>query len=105
MRDLEQAWNHRPHPFFAGLTPAQVMIGGGEQERALAQDFLDLLTAQFDGKGHESEGQALVQSLMLLRAWQFHPLPDGGRPIDVILAERSDLLARRARILGERGRE
>jgi hypothetical protein len=105
MRDLEQAWNHRPHPFFAGLTPAQVMVGGGELERALARDFLDRLTAKFDGKGHESEGHALVQSLILLRAWQFRPQPDGRRPIDVILAERSELLARRAHILGERGQD
>jgi hypothetical protein len=105
MRDLEQEWNHRPHPFFAGLTPAQVMIGGGEQERELARDFLDFLTAEFDGKGHESEGQALVQSLTLLRAWQFRPLADGQRPIDIILAERSDLLARRVRILDQRSRE
>lgn len=105
MRDLEREWNHQPHPFFAGLTPAQVMVGGGEQERALAREFLDLLTAEFDGKGHESEGQALIQSLTLLRAWQFRRLDDGRRPVDVIRAERSDLLARRARILAERGRD
>ena len=105
MRDLEQEWNHRPHPFFAGLTPAQVLIGGGEQERVLARDFLNHLTAQFDGKGFESEGLALVQSLTLLRAWQFQPLADGQRPVDVILAERSDLLARRAQILNQRGLE
>jgi len=27
LSELEQQWNNAPHPFFAGLTPAQVMVG------------------------------------------------------------------------------
>jgi hypothetical protein len=41
---------------------------------------------------------------MLLRGWECQPLEVGETPLDIILAERDELLARRARALsGETG--
>jgi hypothetical protein len=99
LRSLEQRWNHTPHPFFAGLTPAQVMTGGGHEEAKLANDFLRHLTEMFDGQPFESEGQALTKTLMLLRGWSCQPLEDGRTPLNVIVAERDELLARRERAI------
>ena len=99
LRSLEQRWNHTPHPFFAGLTPAQVMTGGGHEEAELAREFLKRLMQIFDGHPFESEGQALVETLMLLRGWACQPLEDGHTPLDIIVAERDELLARRERAL------
>jgi hypothetical protein len=101
LRALEQRWNTTPHPFFAGLTPAQVMVGGGGEEATLAQEFLYHLERLFDGKAFESEGDALMQTLLLLRGWQCQPLGKGQTPFEMIVAERDELLARRARILSE----
>ena len=97
LRSLEQRWNHAPHPFFAGLTPAQVMAGGGHEEAELANDFLRHLAEMFDGQPFESEGQALTKTLMLLRGWSCQSLEDGRTPLDIIVAERDELLACRAR--------
>jgi len=103
-RALEQQWNTTPHPFFAGLTPAQVMVGGGPQEAELASEFLDRFTRMLDGRPFESEGQMLIKTLMLLRGWECQPRKDGRTPLDIIVAERNELLARRARALsGETG--
>jgi hypothetical protein len=99
LRSLEQRWNHTPHPFFAGLTPAQVMTGGGHEEADLAQEFLKRLRQVFDGQPFESEGQALAETLMLLRGWACQPLEDGRTPLEIIVAERDELLARRERAL------
>jgi hypothetical protein len=95
-------WNTMPHPFFAGLTPAQVMVGGGSQEAELADEFLTKLARMYDGRSFESEGQALIKTLMLLRGWQSQPRRDGRMVLDIIVGERNELLARRARILDER---
>lgn len=100
LQRLEQQWNTTPHPFFAGLSPAQVMVGGGPIERELASEFLDHIAEMLDGRGFESEGEMLIQVVMLLRGWQCQTT-GGGRTIgETILAEREELLARRARILG-----
>jgi hypothetical protein len=99
LRSLEQRWNHTPHPFFAGLTPAQVMTGGGHEEAKLARQFLERLRQMFDGQPFESEGEALTKTLMLLRGWSCQPLEDGRTPLDVIVAERNELLARRERAM------
>ncbi len=99
LQALEQRWNMTPHPFFAGLTPAQVMVGGGHQENKLAREFLKRLTETFDGQPFESEGQALTRTLMLLRIWACQPRNDGLTPLDIIVDERNDLLARRASVL------
>jgi hypothetical protein len=98
---LEQEWNTTPHPYFAGLTPAQVMVGGGSQEEELAEEFLRELTKLYDGRPFESEGQALMKSLMILRAWQTEPRNDGRKIPEIIKAERDELLARRAQSLKE----
>jgi hypothetical protein len=104
LRALEEAWNTTPHPWFAGLTPAQVMVGGGQQEAKLAREFLERLTQVFDGQRFDSEGQALADTLMLLRGWECHPRSDGQKPRDIIVAERNELLALRERML-KRARE
>jgi hypothetical protein len=100
-RALEQQWNTTPHPFFAGLTPAQVMVGGGPQEAELADEFLRHLTHMCNGHPFESEGEALIKTLMLLRGWQCQPRKDGRTVLDIIVTERNELLARRARVLKE----
>ena len=96
---LEQRWNHTPHPFFAGLTPAQVMTGGGWGESELAREFLKQLAETLGGQAFESEGEALIKTLMLLRGWSYEPREDGRTPRDIIVAEREELLARRERAL------
>jgi len=96
---LEQQWNTTSHPFFAGLTPAQVVVGGGLQETELAEEFLQQLTRMYDGHAFESEGEALIKALMLLRGWQCQPRENGQMVLDIIIAERNELLARRARAL------
>jgi hypothetical protein len=98
-RALEQRWNTTPHPFFAGLTPAQVMVGGGLAEAKLADKFLDEFTQMFDGQPYESEGDALRQTLMLLRGWECQPRRRGLTPREIILAEHNELLARRVQLL------
>jgi hypothetical protein len=98
---LEQRWNTTPHPFFVGLTPAQVMVGGGAQEDELARGFLEKLKRTYDGLPFESEGQALIKTLVTLRGWQCEPGEDGQTPQEIIVAERNELLARRARALDE----
>lgn len=102
LAELEQRWNNTPHPFFAGLTPAQVMVGGGEQEAELATEFLDHLNELFRKTQFESEGDMLVKTLMLLRGWQVEARVKGQTPQQIILAERTELLNRRARLLAEK---
>jgi hypothetical protein len=101
LRALEQQWNTTPHPFFARLTPAQVMIGGGPQEAELADEFLKQLTRMYDGRAFASEGEALIKTLTLLRGWQCQPRRDGRTVPDIIVSERNELLARRACALNE----
>lgn len=99
---LEQAWNHEPHPFFAGLSPAQVMVGGGEREYELAEGFLEELSAQFKGKQFESEGDALIQTLSFLRGWENVLQGRDQTPREIIIAERNALLERREQALQRR---
>jgi len=54
----------------------------------------------FDRRSFESEGEALIKTLMLLRGWECQPGKDGQTLRDVIAAERDELLARRARTPG-----
>lgn len=100
--ELEQQWNNTPHPFFAGLTPAQVMIGGGAQEAKLADEFLADVERTLAKREFEGEGDALIKTLMLLRGWQVEPQRNSQTPMQIIIAERNELLARRARALAER---
>jgi hypothetical protein len=46
----------------------------------------------------------LIKTLMLLRAWQAQPQRAGRTPMQIILAERNELLARRQRALAARKR-
>jgi hypothetical protein len=99
LRTLEKQWNKMPHPFFASLTPAQVMVGGGPKEADLADEFLQQLTGLYDGHPFDSEGEALIKTLTLLRSWQSQPRKDGRTVLEIVVTERNQLLARRARIL------
>jgi hypothetical protein len=99
LQALENQWNTTPHPFFAGLTPAQVMVGGGPREADLADEFLQQLTRLYDGRPFDSEGQALIKTLTLLRSWQSQPRRDGRMILDIVVTERNQLLARRAPVL------
>ena len=99
-RALEGQWNTTPHPFFAGLTPAQVLVGGGPRESKLASHFLENLARFLEDRPFESEGEALIQTVMLLRGWQNQAQADGRTVVETIVAERDELLARRARALG-----
>ena len=99
LRALETRWNQTPHPFFAGLSPAQVMAGGGREESELTAEFLGYLAEEMDGQSFSSDGEALITALMLLRAWQNQPRAGGRTVLDIIRAERDELLARRARAL------
>jgi hypothetical protein len=56
-------------------------------------------------KKFKSEEDALLQTLTLLRAWQMEKRFGGQTPFQIILAERTELLNRRARLLAERGHE
>lgn len=102
LMDLEQQWNTTPHPFFAGLTPAQVMIGGGPLEAKLADEFLTQLDRTLAKQNFVGEGAALIKTLMLLRGWQVEPQRGGQTPWQIIVAERNDLLLRRDRALANR---
>ena len=99
LNELEQQWNASPHPFFAGLTPAQVMVGGGDREQALATEFLERIAGMLDGRPFRSEGEALTHVVLVLRAWECEPRRRGMTPRKIIVAERDKLLARRAHVL------
>lgn len=101
LQRLEEQWNTRPHPFFAGLSPAQVMVGGGPIEQKLASTFLDHIAEMLGDRGFESEGEMLIQVVILLRGWQCLTTEDGWSIGEAIFAEREELLARRAQILGQ----
>jgi hypothetical protein len=105
LRALEQRWNTTPHPFFAGLTPAQVMVGGGPREEELADEFLDHLDEMFKEYPFESEGDALIKAVLLLRGWQCQPQRHGRTIAQIIVAERDELLAHRAQALAQRASE
>ena len=102
LAELERRWNNTLHPFFAGLTPAQVMIGGGAQEAKLADEFLTKIEKTFGEREFAGEGDMLIKTLMLLRGWQVEPQRNGQTPMQIILVERSELLKRRAQVLSER---
>ena len=88
--------------FFAGLNPARVMVGGGSEQPELAAEFLVHLADEMEGRGFHSDAEALIHTLMLLRAWQ-GKRRDGGRTVlEIIRAERDELLARRVRALQRR---
>jgi len=75
------------------------MAGGGYEEARLANDFLPHLSEMFRGQPFESEGQTLTKTLLLLRGWSCQSREDGRTPLDIIVAERDELLARREQAL------
>jgi hypothetical protein len=79
------------------------MTGGGHEEAKLAREFLNRLAQTFDGQPFESEGEALAKTLMLLRGWSCQSREDGRTPLDIIVAERNELLGHRKRVLKGEG--
>ena len=75
--------------------------GGGAREQALAMEFLERIAEMLDGRPFRSEGEALANVVLLLRAWECEPRRRGLTPRKIIVAERDKLLARRARVLEE----
>ena len=96
LAELEQQWNNTPHPFFASLTPAQVMVGGGPQEAKFADELLTHIERTLAKRTFEGEGDGLIKTLLFLRGWQVEPQLNGQTPMQIILAERSELLVRRS---------
>ena len=78
------------------------MVGGGEQEGRLADESLTQIERAFAKREFLGEGDALVKTLMLLRGWQVEPQRNGQAPMQMIVAERSELLSRRAQALASR---
>jgi hypothetical protein len=76
-----------------------VMVGGGPQEARVAEELLSLAERRLGKREYQGDGEALIKTLMLLRGWQAQPQRDGRTPMQIILAERNELLARRKRAL------
>jgi hypothetical protein len=102
LAEAGQRWNETPHPFFAGLAPAQVMVGGGPQEAKLADEFLAQVQRELGNREYHGDGDALLKTLLLLRGWQVQPQRDGRTPMQIIQAERHELLVHRQRALAAR---
>ena len=84
---------------------SQVMVEGGPREEELADEFLDRLDEVFKEYHFESDGGALIKTVLLLRGWQCQPQRDGRTIAQIIVAERDELLSRRAQALAQRASE
>jgi hypothetical protein len=95
--------NH-PNELFSGLNPAQVWVGAGKNEMALADAYLPKLWEKMSDKTFESPGSANTEWLGQLRLWSYNPA-DGfaGRVVDIIQKERNDNLAKRRAIYAALG--
>lgn len=97
---------HQPNELFSGLTPAQVWVGAGKHEMALADAFLPQLWARMKDKKFATPGQANTEWLSQLRLWSYNPAPGyRGRVIDIIVQERNENLARRRPLIEALGVE
>ena len=97
-RRAARAWNHLPSVLFAGLTPLQVIAGGGPREAALLQHLSAFLEQHVDPTTNYASPAAVARaSLLLLRRWQVTPIQalDNMRPRQVILEERTEILERK----------
>ena len=96
---LQRAWNHTPLPALGGLTPAQAMVGVGPAETEVTWAFMEELERRYGEGGFAEEEGALRVSVELLGDWMAD-LEADGRPLrEMVVAERSALLARRAELV------
>lgn len=99
--EIAGLWNETAHDLFSGLTPAQVWAGGGPRERELAVQALEWVEESVGRKPFPTPGEALNAHLKALRLWQLRPQRKLKKrsPLQVILAERQSILARREEFL------
>ena len=100
-RRAAMEWNAQPSVLFAGLTPLQVLAGGGPQEAQLEQHMARFLEETLDPEAQFPSPAAVARSsLLLLRRWQVTPIRGLGRsPQQVILQERSDILRKKLSLM------
>jgi hypothetical protein len=102
--ESEEVFVNKPNELFSGLNPAQVWVGAGKNEMALADAYLPKLWEKMSEKEFDSPGIANTEWLGQLRLWSYNPA-DGfaGRVVDIIQQERNANLAKRRAIYGEQG--
>jgi hypothetical protein len=99
--EIAELWNETANDLFSGLTPAHVWAGGGPEERELTEQALQRVSDHAEGPEWHTEGALLCACLMALRSWQLQPQRKLKKrsPMQVILAERERILARREEFL------
>lgn len=91
-----EAFVNQPNELFSGLSPAQVWVGAGKHELALADRFLPEVWGRMKKKEFKSPGEANTEWLSQLRLWSYNPASGyRGRVIDIIRQERNENLAKR----------
>ncbi len=99
-----QAFVNQPNELFAGLSPAQVWVGAGKHEMALAEAWLPSQWKRIAAKEFPSPGAANTEWLSQLRLWSYNPAQGySGRVVDIIHQERNENLARRRALCAELG--
>ncbi len=101
-RRAAKDWNQLPSVLFAGLTPLQVLAGGGPREALLQRYLANFLEETVDPKAEFPSPAAVTRSsLLLLRRWQVTPIRDLGdrSPQELILEERTEILERKLAFL------
>lgn len=104
-RRAAREWNELPSVLFAGLTPLQVLAGGGPQEAELLHHLSAFMEQAVDPQASYPSPAAVARSsLLLLRRWQVSPIASLGnlRPRQVIQQERTDILQRKLAFLDSR---
>ena len=95
----ETSWNTAPCVLLSGLTPAEVVVGGGPKEMELIHEAMTGLAESLSQHGDSwpSRGEACMAFLLQLRQWQVVPQAELGArtPMAVIFEERSALVAQR----------
>ena len=100
------AFVNQPNELFSGLTPAQVWVGAGKHEMALADNYLPQLWGKMSDKEFSSPGAANTEWLGQLRLWSYNPARGyQGRVVDIVRQERNENLAKRRALYAELGIE
>ncbi len=102
----EHGFVHQPNELFSGLSPAQVWVGAGKHEMALAEQFLPELWGRMKDKEFKTPGHANTEWLSALRLWSYNPAQGyRGRVIDIVHQERNENLAKRRALYDRLGLE
>ncbi|MBH24505.1 MAG: hypothetical protein CMH57_08645 [Myxococcales bacterium] len=100
------AFLHAPNELFSALTPAEVWVGTGKIEMALADLFLRQSWLELKEKSFPAPGAANTEWLSRLRLWSYNPAQVQnyrGRVVDLIKQERRENLASRVEWSEARG--